>query len=182
MKGYDDIIVAFTHTVEPPLNLTPGLKLPTHVYNSSIIARDMELSLAFYKDILDFQLLTEYEVKKDAPQENMFGLPFNLADQVTCRGKMFSLDGTRDVIFQIIDFDGITGNDYTALAIPPNIGWLLYRCSVSGLHDYYQAVRDRGGLISKELQLLDIAPYGQVSCFSIVDPNGVIWEFFEETS
>ena len=179
MKGYDDVIIAFTHRTQPPLELEKGFKLPTHVYNSSLTVKDLACSRAFYVDTLGFSLLNEYAVKKDSPQENMFGFPFNLADQVTCKANIISLDGQRDVVFQIVEFEGVTGKDFSALAIPPNRGLLLYRCEVEAIEAYYQYLLDKQVVIHQPLQTLNISPYGWVNCFAIRSPDGVCWEFLE---
>lgn len=179
MKGYDDVIIAFTKPVQPPIEYTTSINLPTHIYNSSITVSNLEAARYFYAEQLGCQLLNEYSVKKDSPQENMFGLPFNLADKVTCKANMFSFDGTRDVIFQIVEFDGVHGKDTTAKAKPPNRGFLLYRVAVIGLEDYYITLLNRNTTIYQTPNRIKIAPYGDALCFSVLSPNGVIWEFFE---
>ncbi len=182
MKGYDDIIIAFTHRVKPPLKLPEGYKIPSHVYNSSITVKNLDEAKHFYVDVLGFSLLNEYEVKKDAPIENMFNIPINMIEDVTCKVNMFSLDGARDVMFQVCEFDGITGKDFTQTAMPPNRGLLLYRCEVEGIEAYYKSLLKADIEIHQELQNLTIEPYGNVLCFSIKSPNGVLWEFLERNN
>ena len=180
MNGYDDIIVAFTHRTQPPLELKEGYKLPTHVYNSSLTVKNLSDSLTFYRDKLGFSLLNEYEVKKDSPQENMFGIPFNIIPDVTCKANIFSLNGTRDVVFQTIEFDGVEGKDFSAEAKAPNRGLLLYRCRVDNLKEYCNFLMSNEVEIASPISTITIEPYGSVNCFSITSPDGVIWEFFEE--
>jgi len=91
------------------------------------------------------------------------------------------LDGSRDVIFQTIEFEGIHGKDFSNRAIPPNRGLLLYRCEIDGLISYYNMLNKKGLDIYQELQAIIIEPYGSVNCFSLKSPNGVLWEFFEKT-
>lgn len=180
MNGYDDIIVAFTHRTQPPLELKEGYRLPTHVYNSSLTVKSLSDSLAFYREKLGFSLLNEYEVKKDTPQENMFGIPFNIIPDVTCKANIFSLDGTRDVVFQTIEFEGVEGKDFSAEAKAPNRGLLLYRCRVDNLREYCDFLKSNEVEIASPISTLRIEPYGLANCFSITSPDGVIWEFFEE--
>ncbi len=180
MKGYDDIIIAFTHRVQPPLELLEGYNIPSHVYNSSITVRNLDEARDFYVNTLGFLLLNEYQVKKEAPIENMFNIPINMIEDVTCKVNMFSLDGTRDVMFQVCEFEGVAGKDFTKKAAPPNRGLLLYRCEVEGLEAYYQSLTKIDAEIHKKFQRLVIEPYGEVKGFSVVSPNGVIWEFIEK--
>ena len=179
MKGYDDIIIAFTHRTQPPLELPEGMKIPSHVYNSSLIVKDLQQSRDFYEKGLGFQVLNEYTLIKDKPQENMFGLPFNLADKVACKALILSPDGKRDVVFQLIEFEGVCGKDFSDKALPPNRGLLLYRCEVEGLDAFYRDLEEKGISIHQELQEVMIEPYGKQKCFAILSPNGVCWEFME---
>jgi len=179
MKGYDDTIVAFTHSINPPMNLTSPIKLPSHVYNASLVVKNLESSRQFYVDQLGCKLLTEYEVRKDKPQENMFGLPHNLADKVTCKANILSFEGTRDVAFQIIEFDGISGKDFAAKAKPPNRGFLLYRVEVENLTAYFQHLNLHNVLINNPIQKIDLSPYGLCHAFSVISPNGVWFTFYE---
>lgn len=177
MQGYDDIIVAFTHRTQPKLELKEGFKLPTHLYNSSIVVKDLATSRQFYEKVLGFSLLNEYQVKKQG--ENMFGIPFNVIPNVTCNANIFSVDGTRDVVFQTIKFDGVAGKDFSSKAIPPNRGLLLYRVEVDGLEAYYQYVKAQNISIHRPLQSINIEPYGICNSFAIIDPDGVWWTFYE---
>ena len=179
MKGYDDIIIAFTHRVQPPLQLPKGYKIPSHVYNSSLTVKNLEETQDFYVNQLGFSLLNEYEVKKDAPIENMFNIPMNMIENVTCKANIFSLDGTRDVMFQACEFEGINGKDFSDLAMPPNRGLLLYRCEVENVKGYYNTLVAKEVQIHRHLQEIVIEPYGRVNCFALRSPEGVWWEFLE---
>ncbi|TMM58618.1 VOC family protein [Maribacter algarum] len=179
MKGYDDIIIAFTHRVQPPLELPEGYKIPSHVYNSSLTVKNLEETQDFYVNKLGFSLLNEYEVKKDAPIENMFNIPMNMIEDITCKANIFSLDGTRDVMFQACEFEGVTGKDFSSLAIPPNRGLLMYRCEVENVEAYYDSLLEKGIQMHQPLQEITIEPYGKVNCFALLSPDGVWWEFLE---
>lgn len=179
MQGYDDTIIAFTHRTQPPLNLKSGFKIPSHVYNSSLTVKSLEASKCFYLEGLDFKLLTAYEVKKTKPMENMFGIPFNMIEHVNCKANIFSLDGTNDVMFQTIEFEGAEGKDFSERAIPPNRGLLLYRCNVENIYDYYDSLMKKDIVIHRPLQKIMILPYGEVECFALLSPDGVWWEFLE---
>ena len=180
MRGYDDIIIAFTHRTQPPLELKPGYKIPSHIYNSSITSDDLSKSREFYVQKLGFHLLNEYEVVKESPQENMFGLPHNTVVDVPCQANIFSLDGQRDVVFQAVQFHGIYGKNNSALAVPPNIGFLMYCCEVKNLTSYCKTLEKRKVKIHIPPKRLRIEPYGSVKAFVVLSPEGVWWEFFEK--
>ena len=179
MKGYDDTIIAFTHRLEPPMETMAPINLPTHVYKTSLTVKDLETSKKFYVEQLGCRIKTEYQVRKDSPQENMFGLPHNLADKVTCKAVILKIHEGSDIDFQIVEFDGVTGKDFSSKAVPPNRGFLLYRVELKGLDDYLRQLKEKGCAIYKEKTKLHINPYGPVTCFSVRSPGGAIWEFFE---
>lgn len=179
MRGYDDVIIAFTHRLEPPMELKSPINLPTHVYKTSLTVKDLEESKSFFVDKLGCKVLTEYEVVKDKPQENMFGLPHNLADKVTCKAVILSIHGGTDIDFQIVEFDGVVGKDHSAKVKPPNKGFLMHRVELKNIIAYLNFVIDNGCEIHKQLTKQKIEPYGDVNCFSIVSPDGAWFEFFE---
>lgn len=179
MRGYDDVIVAFTHRLEPPMELKAPINLPTHVYKTSITVDNLEEAKSFYVDKLGCKVLTEYAVIKDKPQENMFGLPFNLADKVNTKAVILSIHGGTDVDFQIVEFDGVTGKDFSEKAKPPNKGFLMYRVEVNGLDSYLKHITQNGCEINTPINKQMIEPYGEVNIFSVVSPNGAWFEFFE---
>ncbi len=179
MKGYDDTIIAFTHRVQPPLELAAPIKLPSHIYNSSLTVSDLSTSRFFYEEQLGCQLLNEYEVRKDAPQETMFGLPFNLADKVTCKANIFSFDGTRDTFFQVVEFEGVSGKNFSDKALPPNRGFMTYRVEVIGIQEYYEHLKQKETPIYSPLQKLNLPPYGEVEAFAVRSPDGVWFTFLE---
>lgn len=177
MQGYDDIIVAITHRKVPKLVLKDGFKLPTHIYNSSIVVKDLAKARHFYEETLGYSLLNEYEVKKEG--ENMFGIPFNVIPNVTCRANIFSVDGTRDVVFQTIEFDGVKGKDFAAKAIPPNRGFLTYRIEVEeNINAFYKHLQEKNIKFHQPLNEVNIAPYGKCHAFAVIDPDGVWWTFY----
>lgn len=180
MKGYDDTIIAYTHRVQPPMELKSPIKFPTHVYNSSITVKDIEKAKQFYIDTLGCKVLMDYEVKKEKPQESMFGFPHNLTNKVNCKAVMLSYDGERDTMFQICEFEGATGKDFSAKAKPPNKGFMSYRVSVDGVSGYYNHLQEKEISIHQPLQQLDIQPYGKVNTFSVICPDGVLITFIEE--
>lgn len=178
MRGPDDTIVAFTHRLEPPMDLSASIAFPSHIYNSSIVVKDLEEALTFYQNKLGCHLLNSYQVKKDSPQENMFGLPFNVVTEVLTHAHILSFDGSRDTIFQIVSFEGVEGKDFSSVSRPPNRGWLLYRVEVEGIAAYYDQLQLQGVEMLSTLQSIVLSPYGERKIFALMSPNGVWWEFF----
>jgi len=179
MRGMDDIIIAFTHRVEPPMELKAQINFPTHVYKSTLTVNNLSVSKNFFINQLGFKVLTEYEFVKDKPQENMFGFPHNLADKVKCKAVIISAHGGNDVDFQIVEFDGVDGKDFSSKAKPPNKGFLMFRVEVKGLENYYNTIKKSGVKINTERSYKTIKPYGEVNSFSVLSPNGSWFEFFE---
>lgn len=179
MRGYDDTIIAFTHRLQPPMDDLPNINFAAHIYNSSITVEDYDTARDFYTTTLQCTILNEYEVVKDGPQENMFGLPHNMADKVTAKACILSFNGNRETIFQIIKFEGVVGKNVKEKAKAPNRGFLSFRVFHEDLERLATHLSDKNITIQNQLHSIEMAPYGQVKKLDIVSPNGVIWEMIQ---
>ena len=182
MRGPDDIIIAITHRLEPPMSLASEAKFPTHIYKTSITVRDFEEAKRFYVQKLGCTLLSEYEFIKDKPQENMFGLPYNLADKVLCKAAILSIHGGKDIDFQIVSFDGVRGKDFSWQTRLPNKGFVSYRVELEGVSDYINHLQKEGLELFGPVNFYNLEPFGSIRAFNVMSPNGVVWEFFEPTN
>ena len=179
MRGPDDIIIAITHRLEPPMPLNSEANLPTHIYKTSITVRNLEEAKNFYIQKIGCTLLSEYEFIKDNPQENMFGLPYNLADKVLCKAAILSMHGGKDIDFQIVSFVGASGKDFSNYTRLPNKGFVSYRVEVEGLSDYHKILKKKNVEIFNPINSYILEPFGPIQAFNVISPNGVVWEFFE---
>jgi catechol 2,3-dioxygenase-like lactoylglutathione lyase family enzyme len=179
MKGFDGIVIALVNRLVPPLSLPENKKLASNIYLSALIVKDLALASDFFVRQLGFQIMNEIAFTKDSAGENMFGLPHNLANQVTAHLQIISPNGSRDTMLDILQFEGVSGKDCAAYAQVPNLGILLVRNPVKNLENYYQFVQKQGIKPLIPLSEINLLPYGKVKIFAVQSPDGVCLEFYE---
>ena len=182
LKGHDEVVIAFVHRQEPPhpnpFNLT-GCTSP--VYLSAMIVKDLAVAQDFFVNQLGFKLHNEIAFQAEEGR-SMFGLPHNVAAQTNIKLSIIGSTDSRDALLDLVMLEGIKGEDFSALAVPPNRGILLYRFPVMDIETYAQLLKNNGVTFKISLQTVDIQPIGQVKQFAVQSPDGVWIEFWEKVA
>jgi len=179
MKGPDDVVLAIIQRFQPPLEGYPHMRSLSHVFNSSQIVSDMEASKAFYMDILGFQLYKDMNLQGTDDDENLFGMPQNLYDKIERKICILHPQGTNQGSVELLELKGAEGRDFSAFANPPNLGILLLRFPVRGIQQLRDHLLRNEVIITRDIQELDISPYGKCQCLAIQTPDGAWLEFIE---
>lgn len=180
-RGLDSIVFALIQREEPPLEGWPQLRRFSRSFNSTQVVADLDASLRFYIDVLGFDIYVETDGPSDTPGPNVLGLPHNLVTEVSRRTVIVHPAGGNDGSVELIQFDGLTGRDFSDLARPPNLGVLTLRFPVKDL----LVVGERlaaGGFRPETRGRAPLPPYGDVDVLTVRGPNGEWLEFFEETA
>ncbi len=180
VRGHDEVNIALVQRTVPPLPNPLGLVgCISNVYLSALIVNNIEDAEEFYCKKLGFRLLNDINFRENHEGPSLFGLPHNLTNKVTAKLKIIAPTESRDSMFDLIEFEGVKGRDFSDLAIPPNLGILLYRIPVEGLSAYYEFVKSNGVKPYIPLQTVDYQPVGSVNMFAVRSADGVIMEFWE---
>lgn len=180
-RGPDGIVFALIQREAPPLEGWPQLRRFSRSFNSTQVVADIDASLRFYIDVLGFEIYVETDGPSDTPGPNVLGLPHNLVTEVSRRTVIVHPNGGNDGSVELIQFDGLTGRDFSPLAKPPNLGVLTLRFPVTDL----LAIGERlaaGGFEPVTRGLAPLPPYGNVEVLTVRGPNGEWLEFFEASS
>ncbi|MEQ8676202.1 MAG: hypothetical protein RLP44_26535 [Aggregatilineales bacterium] len=178
LHGRDGLAITLVERVAPPLegwNFTEF----SHVYNALQTVRDFDASKQFYVDQLGFVATMDAPVMPEADGDNVFGLPHNLAPQVNARLAIFKPPHASHSTVEIIHLDGATGHDFSANAVPPNLGVLLLRFEVENLETYYSQIVYNGIEPHIPPAPVTIEPYGDGKAMSVLSPDGAWLEFIE---
>ena len=179
MKGHDEIAFALVNRIEPPLPNPSGRKgCISNVYLSALVVKDIAVSRDFFVNKLGFLLLNQVPFPlQNGP--NMFGFPESMAGQVTAKLEIIAPTESRDSMFDLIEFEGVSGRDFSEFACPPNRGILLYRLPVRNIDAYADFITQNGVEFKVPPAVVDYQPIGQVKMFAVQSPDGVWLEFWE---
>ncbi len=177
-RGPDGVVFALIQRVEPPLEGWPNLRRFSRSFNSTQIVRDMGEALAFYRDLLGFKIYVETQGPSEAPGPNVLGLPSNLNNQISRHTVIVHPEGINDGSIELIQFDGLTGRDFSTLAKPPNLGVMALRFPVADLSALAARLQNAGYALGYRGRV-PLLPYGDVELLALRGPNGEWLEFFQ---
>jgi catechol 2,3-dioxygenase-like lactoylglutathione lyase family enzyme len=181
LKGHDEVVIAFVHRSEPPHPNPFNLDgITSNIYLSAMIVRDLQVAKDFFVDKLGFILHNDIAFKTDQPEATMFGLPHNLSNVVNVKLNIIGPENNRDGLLDLVELEGVTGEDFATNACPPNRGILMYRFPVSNINQYYQHLLNQDIKMVCTLKEIVLSEYGQVKIFAVQSPDGVWLEFFEK--
>jgi catechol 2,3-dioxygenase-like lactoylglutathione lyase family enzyme len=181
LKGHDEVVIALVHRSNPPHpNPFHLVGVTSNVYLSAMIVRDLEVATNFFVNQLGFKSHNEIEFKTDEPSANMFGMPKNLSNIVNVKLNILGPNETRDGLLDLVEMDGLEGEDFSLNACPPNRGILMYRFPVENVQKYYDFVFKNGVNPVREIMEIEVFPRGKIKNFAVQSPDGVWIEFFQK--
>jgi catechol 2,3-dioxygenase-like lactoylglutathione lyase family enzyme len=179
-RGPDGIVIAFVHRTHPPhpnpFNLTGGT---SHVYLSALIVKDLTIANDFFINKLGFLLHNDIAFLGDRGR-SIFNLPHNIAAQTNAKLQIIGPTDSREAMFDLIELEGIEGEDFATLAQPPNRGILMYRFPVDNVAAYSQFVQANGVVLRCPLQTIHHSQHDTIQQFAVQSPDGVWLEFWEK--
>ncbi len=182
LKGHDEVVIALVHRSNPPHPNPFELNgITSNVYLSAVIVKDLEKSTHFFIEQLGFISHNQIAFKTEQPETTMFGLPHNLADKTNVKLNIIGPTDNRDGLLDLVELEGLIGEDFSANACPPNRGILMYRFPVENIENYYLFVKNNGVVPIKNLQKVQLENIGEVNIFAVQSVDGVWMEFYEIT-
>ncbi|MFN4146613.1 MAG: VOC family protein [Runella sp.] len=179
-KGPDGIVIAFVHRTAPPhpnpFDLTG---CTSHVYLSALIVRDIDIASDFFVNKLGFVLHNQIEFIGQEGR-SIFNLPHNIAAQTKAKLHIIGPNDSRETMLDLIELEGIKGEDFAAHAHPPHRGILMYRVPVTHIEAYTQQLKNNGVVFKCPLQTVELGAIGTVKMFAVQSPDGVWLEFWEK--
>lgn len=179
MQGDDGIALAMMQRHAPPLKGYPNLKVLSHVFNSTHISKDIDTAYDFFVNKLGFQVYMQTEGIDRKAGRNVLGIPQNINDDIELPVYIVHPQGVNFGSVEFIQLKGLEGEDFGALAVPPNLGILMLRFPVKDAAAYAARLVEQGITLHTELQEIEIEPYGLMKAFAVRSPDGVWLEFME---
>lgn len=151
----------------------------SRAFNATQIVADLEAAIAFYRDVLGFELMVESLDTTLDPGPNVFGLPYNLLEDMKLPFAALSADGSREGTLELISFERAEGRHFAERAVPPNLGMLALRFPVTGLEALHRHLREHDVEIIAPPTVVTMSPFGLVQVMAVRGPEGLWLEFFE---
>jgi catechol 2,3-dioxygenase-like lactoylglutathione lyase family enzyme len=179
VRGPDNVRLALIERVAPPLTGFDHIREFSQVFNSSQIVRDMESAVAFYCDLLGFQLVTQYAVPQFPPGPNLFGIPPGVSDRIGLSLVILHPQGKSEGSIELVTNPGAQGRDLSADAGPPHYGMAALRFPVRDIKAFAEQLTRLGHEPAMPLTRLNLAPLGPVHMLALRSPDGAWLEFVE---
>ncbi|MEM9053967.1 MAG: hypothetical protein AAGB16_01465, partial [Pseudomonadota bacterium] len=110
-RGPDGVRIAFIERLKPTLEGWPDLKVMSRSFNATQTVKDMDVALAFFRDVLGMKTYLEHKGASSEPGPNVLGLPFEAAAEVDRIVYILHPDGVNEGSMELLAFDGATGRD-----------------------------------------------------------------------
>lgn len=183
LRGHDDVVINLLMRVDGSYDDLPPFGAMSHVFNATQMVRDFAEVQRFFIEDLGWQ--QRWEASPTWPEDgsNNMGLPNNLIveGRVAERAASFAPSAEADGgTVEIFAFEGVSGRDFSARAMPPNLGILMYRVHVPDLAAYAAELEARGVAFTRPRARFTLAPYGEVEAFVVTAPDGAWLEFFQQ--
>lgn len=179
MQGDDGIAIAMMQRHAPTLEGYPNLRVLSHVFNSTHISKDIDAAYHFFVNQLGFKVYMQTKGINRKAGRNVLGIPQNVNAEIELPVYIVHPEGVNFGSVEFIQLKGLEGEDFSELAIPPNLGILMLRFPVSDAVGYAQLLEEKGVKLHIPIHELEIAPYGKVKVFVVRSPDGVWLEFME---
>lgn len=179
VRGPDNVRLALIERVAPPLAGFDHIREFSQVFNSSQIVRDMDAAVAFYRDVLGFQTVMQYEVPHFPPGPNLFGIPPGVSERIGLSLVILHPQGKNEGSIELVTNPGAQGRDLSANAGPPHYGMAALRFPVRGIAAFAEQLARQGHVPDIPLTQLDLAPLGPVRMLALRSPDGAWLEFVE---
>lgn len=182
VRGPDNVRLALIERLHPPLQGFDHLRDFSQVFNSSQIVRDLDVAMAFYRDVLGFQLASSYEAEGFPPGPNLIGVPPGVSAQIGLKLRIVHPQGKVEGSIELVTNPGAQGLDLSADAGPPHFGMATLRFPVRGIEALAAHIEGAGHALVMPLSTVDLAPLGPVRMLALRAPDGAWLEFVEPLS
>ncbi len=178
-RGPDGIVLALIERIEPPLEGWPHLRQVSRLFNATQVVSDIEAAKHFYIEQLGFKVYLENRGTSTEPGLNVLGMPHNIATQAERVVYILHPDAVNEGSVELLQFEGLRGADFSAHAVPPNLGILMLRFPVADIDAFAALVKRENIEVAMQPTRVELAPYGHARLMAVRGPEGVWLEFFE---
>ena len=176
----DGANLAVYSRVDPPIQGWDDLEGFSYPFNTMAMVHDIEAERVFFEEGLDFSPFWAGDYIDPQEVDTNFALPDNLSDEIPRRTAILQQRPGEDGRIELMQFIGLSGQDFSARARPPNLGLMAVRLPVDDLEQTLQRLARLGFEPSAGPARTRLAPYGDVRWAAMRSPSGIVVELFEQ--
>lgn len=176
----DAVNLAVYSRVEPPIEGWDDLEGFSYPFNTMAMVHDIEAERVFFEEGLGFSPFWAGDYIDPAEVDTNHGLPDNLSDDIPRRTAILHQRPGEDGRIELMQFVGLSGQDFSDRAQPPNLGILGVRLPVEDLDATLDRLSGIGFEASAGPRQGRLDPYGAVRWAAVQSPSGIMIELFEQ--
>jgi len=176
----DGANLAVYSRVDPPIEGWDDLAGFSYPFNTMAMVHDIEAERVFFEDGLGFSPFWAGDYIDPQEVDTNFALPDNLSDQIARRTAILQQRPGEDGRIELMEFVGLSGQDFSDRARPPNLGLLGVRVPVQDLNATLERLSALGFEPAAGPGRRTLAPYGAIVWAAVQSPSGIIVELFEQ--
>ena len=183
LRAWDGVNFGLYCPKTPPPPSPPRYAKASAPFNGQQMVRAIKPARDFYANVLGWTPWFEGTLRLNC---NNFGMPENYVgvlpkNVAIAAGGKDAANAWAYAQVELVQWDGFSGRDLAARAVPPNLGILALRIPVADARAHAHSIIQRGGQLWSTPTTIALAPYGESIIFSVRTPDGVMIEFFSLT-
>jgi len=176
----DGVNLAVYSRVEPPIEGWDDLAGFSYPFNTMAMVHDVNAERVFFEQGLGFSPFWAGDYIDPAEVDTNHGLPDNLSDEIPRRTAILQQRPGEDGRIELMQFVGLSGQDYSDRARPPNLGILAVRLPVENLDATLAQLAEFGAVPAAGPGERMLSPYGEIRWAAVRSPSGIIVELMEQ--
>ena len=176
----DGANLAVYSRVDPPIEGWDDLAGFSYPFNTMAMVHDIEAERVFLETGLGFSPFWAGDYIDPQEVDTNFALPDNLSDEIPRRTAILQQRPGEDGRIELMEFVGLSGQDFSARAEPPNLGILGVRLPVDDLDEALLRLSAIGFAPAAGPGVRTMSPYGEIRWAAVRSPSGIIIELMEQ--
>lgn len=176
----DGVNLAVYSRVDPPIEGWDDLAGFSYPFNTMAMVHDIEAERVFFEQGLGFSPFWAGDYIDPEEVDTNHGLPDNLSDDIPRRTAILQQRPGEDGRIELMQFVGLSGQDFSARARPPNLGILGVRLPVEDLDAALAQLAEIGAAPAAGPGERTLSPYGEIRWAAVRSPSGVTVELMEQ--
>jgi len=176
LRGPDGCNFGLYQSLKPVAPTPPVFPKLGPPFTGQQMVREIAAAEGFYRDVLGWTSWFSDALRLSC---NNFGIPSNMVGVHPKHVAIMDANERRHGQVELVQWTGFEGRDFSARAVPPNLGHLALRWPVEDLEQYLGRLGDAGLAVFAPPTRCLLAPIGEVLLCSLRTPDGAIVDLIQ---